>query len=56
MNKEFKEAYAALAKDKTQRDALAALLIEYIDPKHVTEDVVGLFLVTRSLNPGDALN
>ena len=55
MDKEFAEAYASLAKDKTQRDALASLLIEYIDPKHITEDVVGLFLNTRSLNPGDAL-
>ena len=55
MDKEFEQAYAALAKDKSQRDALAALIVEYIDPKHVTEDVVGLFLNTRSLKPGDSL-
>jgi len=55
MDKKFAEAYASLAKDKSQRDALAALLIEHIEPKHVTEDIVGLFLNTRNLKPGDAL-
>jgi len=56
MDKKFKEAYAAMAKDRTQRDALAALITEYIDPKHVTQDIVGLLLNTRSLKVGDALN
>lgn len=55
MNDEFKQAYAALAKDKTQRDALAQLIVEYIDPRHITENIVGLFLNTRRLNVGDAL-
>jgi len=55
MDKKFKEAYAAMAKDRTQRDALAALITEYIDPKHVTQDIVGLLLNTRSLKVGDAL-
>lgn len=55
MDKKFKEAYASLAKDKTQREALASLMVEYIDPQHLTGNIVGLMLDTRSLEPGDAL-
>lgn len=55
MDKKFQEAYASLAKDKTQRDALAELIVEFIDPNHVTQDIVGLMLNTRSMKPGDAL-
>lgn len=55
MEKRFKEAYAAMAKNRNQREALAELIIEYIDPKHITEDIVGLMLNTRSLDPGDTL-
>lgn len=55
MDKKFKEAYAALAKDANQREALASLIVEYIDPNHLTENIVGLFLNTRRLKPGDAL-
>ena len=55
MDEKFKEAYAALAKDPSQRDALAALIVEYIDPNHLAENIVNLFLSTRRLNPGDAL-
>ena len=49
----FKDAYAQVA--KTDKRALAELIVEYIDPKHITQDIVGMFLNTRSLNPGDAL-
>lgn len=55
MDKKFKDAYAALAKDPGQRDALAALIVEYIDPNHLAESIVGMYLNTRRLNPGDAL-
>jgi len=55
VDEKFKEAYAALAKDPSQRDALAALIVEYIDPNHLAENIVNLFLSTRRLNPGDAL-
>ena len=34
---------------------MADLIVEYIDPKHVTQDIVGMFLNTRALMPGDAL-
>jgi hypothetical protein len=54
--KKFKKAYAAMAQDKNKRDALASLITEYIDPRHVTENIVGLMLDTRRLEPGDALN
>jgi len=54
-DKKFKEAYASLASDRNKRDALASLIIEYIDPRHVTEDIVGLMLNTRRMEPGDAL-
>ena len=49
----FKEAIAQIA--KTDKRALAELIVEYVDPKHVTQDIVGMFLNTRTLNPGDAL-
>ena len=55
MDKKFKEAYAALAKDPAQRKALAALIIEHISPNHITENIVGLFLDTRHMEPGDML-
>lgn len=55
MDKRFKEAYASLAQDKNQRHALASLIVDYIDPQHITENIVGLMLNTRSLDPGDAL-
>lgn len=51
----FQEAYASLAKDPTKRQALASLLVEYIQPNHLTAGLMGLFLNTRSLNEGDAL-
>lgn len=51
--KNFKQALAEVA--KTDKRALSELIVEYIDPKHITQDIVGMFLNTRSLNPGDAL-
>ena len=53
--KELKEAVASYMKDPAKRDALAALIVEYIQPNHITTDFVGMLLNTRSLNPGDAL-
>lgn len=52
-NEQFKKAYAELA--KTDKKALAELIVEYIDPKHITTDIVGMFLNTRTLKPGDSL-
>jgi hypothetical protein len=53
--KQLKESIASLLKDSTKREALAALLVEYIAPQHVTTDFVGMLLNSRRLNPGDAL-
>ncbi len=49
----FKQAYAEVAKN--DKRALAELIVQYVDPKHITQDIVGLFLNTRTLRPGDAL-
>lgn len=35
--------------------AIAELIVEYVDPGHVTTDFVSMLLNTRRLNPGDAL-
>jgi len=54
MNKEkFREAFAELV--KTDRQALAELIVEWIDPNHITADIIGAILNTRTLNAGDAL-
>lgn len=50
----FKEAIASLLKDG-KREALAQLLVEYVEPNHLTTDFTSLLLNSRSLNPGDAL-
>lgn len=55
MNDKTKEQVAALLKDRTQRDALAAMLTEYIQPQHLTNEFISDLLTTRSLNPGDSL-
>ena len=53
---EMQKLQTAIAeKAKTDKKALAELIVEYIDPKHTTLDIVGMFLNTRSLKPGDAL-
>lgn len=52
----FKTAYAEIAKNKGARDTLAELIVEYVEPEHITRDIVGMFLNTRALNPGDALD
>jgi len=53
-DKQIKEALAALAKDGN-KEAFAQVITEYIDPGHITLDMVSLLLDTRGLNPGDSL-
>lgn len=55
ITKELKESFAAMSKDKSQREALSQLFIEFIAPNHLSQNIVGLFLNTRTLKPGDAL-
>lgn len=52
--KTLKEAFASLVKDGDM-SAIAALLVEYVDPQHITADIVGLLLNSRTLGPNDAL-
>lgn len=52
--KNYKEAIASLLKEG-KREALAQLIVEYVQPGHITADFISLLLNSRSLNPGDAL-
>lgn len=52
--KQLRKAVAGLLKEG-RREALAELLVEYVEPQHITRDFVSLLLNTRNLNPGDAL-
>ena len=52
--KKLKEAIASLLKEG-KREALAQLIIEYVQPNHLTNDFVSLLLSTRALNVGDVL-
>ena len=54
MEKNFKEAIAQLLKEG-KREALAALIVEYVQPQHLTNDFVSLLLGSRALNLGDVL-
>lgn len=55
-SREYKEALAALAEYmKHDRDAFAQVLVEFIEPNHLSRQVVDLFLDTRSLDAGDVL-
>lgn len=50
----FKEALASLLKDGNKQ-ALAELLVEFVQPQHLTIDFISLLLNTRSLNINDVL-
>jgi len=52
--KKLKEAIASLLKEGN-REALAQLIIEFVQPRHLTNDFVSLLLGTRALNVGDVL-
>ena len=57
-NKEYKEALAeaaVMAKDNSKREALAEMIIEWVQPGHIINDLVSIFLNTRALKPGDQL-
>lgn len=50
----LKEAFASLVKEG-KREALAQLIVEYVQPGHIATDFVSLLMNSRRLNPGDAL-
>lgn len=52
--KQLKEAYASLIKDG-KREALAQLIVEFVQPTHIATDFISMLMNTRSLKPGDAL-
>lgn len=53
--KNYKEALAAVMSDPAEREALAQILVEYLEPSHLTNEFVSVMLSTRSLEPGDLL-
>lgn len=55
--KKLNEAIASLLKDKSvpAREALAEMIVEFIQPNHITTNFVGMLLNTRALKPGDML-
>lgn len=54
-NLEVKEAIAGLMKDRSKREALAEMMVEYVQPNHITLDIISMLLNTRQMNPGDIL-
>jgi len=54
MDNKTQEAISAMMKSG-KREALAELIVEFVEPNHIATDFVGLLLNTRSLKPGDAL-
>lgn len=54
MEKKLQEAIASLMKSG-DKEALAQLIVEFVNPTHIATDFVSLLLNTRSLKPGDAL-
>lgn len=55
--KKILEALASLMKSnkKEDRDALAEIIVEYVQPNHLSEEFTRGLLNTRRLNPGDSL-
>jgi len=52
--KELKTAIAELLKSG-DREAVAEMIIEYVQPNHITVDFVNMLLNSRALKPGDSL-
>jgi hypothetical protein len=50
----MKEAVAAVLKSQ-DREALAQLIVEYVQPNHITTDFIGMLLNVKNLKLGDAL-
>jgi hypothetical protein len=55
MEKKVQEALASMMKDRNQRDALAEIITEYVQPNHLTDEFVRGLLPVRRLKPGDSL-
>lgn len=55
MSKKYEEALAEIMRNPHEREALAQVLVEFLEPGHLTNQIVSLVLNTRSLDPGDLL-
>ena len=53
--KKMATAIASMVSDPMKRDALAEIIVEYVQPNHMTTDFISGLLNTRRLNPGDSL-
>jgi hypothetical protein len=53
--KRVAQAVASMMGDPTKRDALAEIIVEFVQPNHLANQFVGDILSTRRLNPGDSL-
>jgi len=51
---EIKKAVAEVMKSG-DKEAIAEMIVEYVQPNHITEDFVGMLLNSRNLKPGDSL-
>lgn len=56
-DKNYKETLAQIMRDPSpaQREALAQILVEFIQPNHLTTQIMSLLLDSRSLTAGDML-
>jgi len=55
MDEKLKVALASAVKDKENREALAQMFVEWLEPGHITVDFVSMLLDSRSLKEGDSL-
>jgi len=53
--KKLASAVASMMNDPLKRDALAEIIVEYVQPNHMTTDFVSGLLKSRRLKPGDSL-
>jgi len=53
--KKVQEAVASMLADSSQRDALAELIVEFVEPNHLTTEFISDILDSRALKPGDSL-
>lgn len=54
-DKKVAEAIASMMSDPAKRDALAEIIVEFVQPNHITADFISGLLNTRRLKPGDSL-
>ena len=54
ITKEVKEAIANTMKSADKK-AFAEMMVEWVEPNHITLDIIGMLLNTKQMNPGDML-